>query len=82
RGVAVVNEAMCKGCGSCAGHCPSGAAQIRHFSERQIFAELEGVLAEVPPPPPPEPASEPASGPETESDVVPEVQPQPAPAAP
>ncbi len=44
RGVSVINEAMCKGCGSCAGHCPSGAAQIRHFNERQIFAEIEGLL--------------------------------------
>ncbi|QLA16893.1 CoB--CoM heterodisulfide reductase iron-sulfur subunit A family protein [Desulfolutivibrio sulfoxidireducens] len=44
RSVAVVNEAMCKGCGSCAGYCPSGAAQIRHFTEKAVFAELEGVL--------------------------------------
>ncbi|MBI4776522.1 MAG: FAD-dependent oxidoreductase [Deltaproteobacteria bacterium] len=44
RGVSVVNEALCKGCGSCSGFCPSGAAQVRHFNERQIFAELEGVM--------------------------------------
>ncbi|HUU80679.1 MAG TPA: FAD-dependent oxidoreductase, partial [Acidobacteriota bacterium] len=44
RGVSVVNEALCKGCGSCAGFCPSGAAQIRHFSEKQIFAELDGIM--------------------------------------
>jgi len=44
RGISVVNEALCKGCGSCAGHCPSGAAQIKHFSEKQIFAELEGLM--------------------------------------
>ncbi|EGJ50197.1 CoB--CoM heterodisulfide reductase iron-sulfur subunit A family protein [Desulfocurvibacter africanus] len=50
RRVSVVNEAMCKGCGSCAGHCPSGAAQIRHFTERQIFNELEGILAPQPRP--------------------------------
>jgi heterodisulfide reductase subunit A len=50
RGVSVVNEAMCKGCGSCAAHCPSGAAQIKHFTERQIFAELEGLLARRPAP--------------------------------
>ncbi|MBG0775704.1 MAG: CoB--CoM heterodisulfide reductase iron-sulfur subunit A family protein [Desulfovibrionaceae bacterium] len=47
RGVSVVNEAMCKGCGSCAGACPSGAAQIRHFTEKEIFAELDGLLAPV-----------------------------------
>jgi len=46
--VAVVNEAMCKGCGSCAGACPSGAARVRHFTERQVFAELDGLLDDIP----------------------------------
>ncbi|MCF8045842.1 MAG: FAD-dependent oxidoreductase [Desulfarculaceae bacterium] len=44
RSVSVVNEALCKGCGSCAGFCPSGAAQVRHFKEKQIFAELSGIM--------------------------------------
>jgi heterodisulfide reductase subunit A len=44
RGVSVINEAVCKGCGSCSGFCPSGAAQVRHFREEQIFAELDGIL--------------------------------------
>jgi heterodisulfide reductase subunit A len=44
RQVSVVNEALCKGCGSCSGFCPSGAAQVRHFNEKQLFAELQGVL--------------------------------------
>ncbi len=44
RQVSVVNEALCKGCGSCSGFCPSGAAQVRHFNEKQVFAELQGVL--------------------------------------
>jgi heterodisulfide reductase subunit A len=44
RGISVVNEALCKGCGSCAGFCPSGAAQIKHFSEKQVFAELDGIM--------------------------------------
>jgi heterodisulfide reductase subunit A2 len=43
--ISVVNEAVCKGCGSCAGYCPSGAARIRHFSYRQVFAEVDGLLA-------------------------------------
>jgi heterodisulfide reductase subunit A len=47
RRVSVVNEALCKGCGSCAGFCPSGAAGIRHFGAKQVFAEVEGILAEV-----------------------------------
>jgi heterodisulfide reductase subunit A len=44
RGVSVINEAVCKGCGSCSGFCPSGAAQVRHFNKKQVFAELEGVI--------------------------------------
>ena len=44
RGISVVNEALCKGCGSCAGFCPSGAAQVKHFKEKQVFAELDGIL--------------------------------------
>jgi heterodisulfide reductase subunit A len=44
RGVSVVNEVLCKGCGSCSGFCPSGAAQVRHFNERQVFAELHGIM--------------------------------------
>ncbi len=46
RGISVVNEAKCKGCGSCAAHCPSGAAKVSHFTDRQVFAEIEGLMAE------------------------------------
>jgi len=44
RAISFVNEALCKGCGSCAGFCPSGAVQIRHFSQKQIFAEFDGIM--------------------------------------
>jgi heterodisulfide reductase subunit A len=44
KGVSEVNEAVCKGCGSCAAHCPSGAAKVRHFTEKQIFAEIDGLM--------------------------------------
>jgi heterodisulfide reductase subunit A len=44
RRVSVVNEAVCKGCGSCSGYCPSGAAQVKHYKGKQIFAELDGIL--------------------------------------
>ncbi len=43
-GVSEVNSAICKGCGSCSGICPSGAAKVRHFTDRQIFAEIDGLL--------------------------------------
>jgi len=47
RNISVVNEALCKGCGSCAAHCPSGAAKIRHFTDKQIFAEIDGIMASM-----------------------------------
>jgi len=39
-----VNEALCKGCGTCVASCPSSAASAKHFSDEQIFAEIEGIL--------------------------------------
>lgn len=42
--VSGVNPALCKGCGSCAGGCPSGAAKVRHFTDKQVFAEIDGLL--------------------------------------
>jgi heterodisulfide reductase subunit A2 len=45
KNISEVNEAVCKGCGSCAGYCPSGAAKIRHFTDKQIFAEIDGILS-------------------------------------
>jgi heterodisulfide reductase subunit A len=45
KGVSEVNEAVCKGCGSCSAYCPSGAAKVRHFTDNQIFAEIDGLLA-------------------------------------
>lgn len=47
KAISEVNEAVCKGCGSCAGFCPSGAARIKHFTPKQVFAEIEGILDEV-----------------------------------
>ena len=43
-GISVVNSAVCKGCGSCSGACPSGAAKVSHFTDKQIFAEIDGLL--------------------------------------
>jgi len=39
-----VNEALCKGCGTCAAACPSGAMTARHFSDAQLFAQIEAAL--------------------------------------
>jgi len=39
-----VISALCKACGCCVAACPSGAIKGRHFTDRQIHAEIEGVL--------------------------------------
>ncbi|MGQ9599982.1 MAG: 4Fe-4S binding protein [Anaerolineae bacterium] len=43
-GVAEINEALCKGCGTCVAACPAGAISARHFTDRQIIAEIEGLF--------------------------------------
>jgi heterodisulfide reductase subunit A len=47
KGVARINDVLCKGCGVCVAACPSGAIKGRHFTDKQIFAEIEGLLADV-----------------------------------
>ena len=42
--VSRVNTALCKGCGTCVSACPAGAAAGAHFTDGQIYAELEGML--------------------------------------
>jgi len=42
---AAVNDALCKGCGTCVAACPSSAILARHFGDRQIFSEIEGLLS-------------------------------------
>jgi heterodisulfide reductase subunit A len=43
--VAEVNEVLCKGCGVCVSACPAGAITTKHFTDQQILAQIEGVLA-------------------------------------
>jgi len=40
-----VNSALCKACGGCVAACPSSAIKARHFTDRQIVAQIEGVLS-------------------------------------
>ncbi|MBN1163302.1 MAG: CoB--CoM heterodisulfide reductase iron-sulfur subunit A family protein, partial [Candidatus Krumholzibacteriota bacterium] len=45
KGVSVVNQALCKGCGTCVAGCPSNAISAKHFEDRQLFAEIEGIFS-------------------------------------
>ncbi|MBU1023288.1 CoB--CoM heterodisulfide reductase iron-sulfur subunit A family protein [bacterium] len=41
-----INQALCKGCGTCASWCPTGAIVANHFTDRQVDAMLESLLLE------------------------------------
>jgi heterodisulfide reductase subunit A len=43
--LSLVNAALCKACGTCAAGCPSGAIKGLHFTDQQIYAEIEGILS-------------------------------------
>jgi heterodisulfide reductase subunit A len=45
--ISAVNEVLCKGCGTCSSACPSGAITTKHFTDKQILSQIEGIMAEV-----------------------------------
>ena len=45
---AQVTMAMCHGCGTCAAECPSDAITQMHFTDAQIFAQIQAALEENP----------------------------------
>jgi len=44
KAVSHVITALCKGCGTCVAACPANAITGAHFSNEQVFAEIEGAL--------------------------------------
>jgi heterodisulfide reductase subunit A len=40
---AAVLPALCQGCGACNSVCPTGAIDLNHFTDAQIFAEIDSV---------------------------------------
>jgi heterodisulfide reductase subunit A len=45
---AVVIEASCKGCGTCGAACKFGAITMRHFTDAQMFTQIDAILEEKP----------------------------------
>ena len=45
---ATVVEAACAGCGTCAAECRFSAITMRHFTDRQLLAQVEAALAHRP----------------------------------
>jgi heterodisulfide reductase subunit A len=48
REPAQVRAASCHGCGTCVAECPSDAITQMHFTDAQIFAQIEAALEENP----------------------------------
>ena len=42
--VSAINDAVCKGCGTCGGFCPGGAIWMNHFTTPQIVAQIDAFL--------------------------------------
>ncbi len=42
-----VIAAMCKACGVCVAACPSSAIKGRHFTDSQVFAQIDGLMEVV-----------------------------------
>ena len=42
----VIRTALCKGCGVCGSSCPKSAIEIKHYTNEQIFSQINA-LAEI-----------------------------------
>jgi len=46
---AEINPSLCKGCGTCASWCPTGAITARHFTDKQVLAQIDAFFDEARP---------------------------------
>ena len=42
---AVVNPVLCKGCGLCNALCPTSAISLKHFTNEEVFSEIDAAVA-------------------------------------
>jgi heterodisulfide reductase subunit A len=47
KNVSLVNEILCKGCGTCSSTCPTGAIGSKHYTDKQILSQIEGLLSNM-----------------------------------
>jgi heterodisulfide reductase subunit A2 len=45
--IAQVTQASCAGCGTCVAECPFSAITQRHFTDQQIYAQIEAITEEA-----------------------------------
>jgi heterodisulfide reductase subunit A len=43
---AKVNPVLCKGCGLCNAKCPTAAIQLKHFTDDEIFSQIDAMVPE------------------------------------
>ncbi len=46
--IAQVTQASCSGCGTCVAECPFLALTQRHFTDQQIYAQIDAITEEAP----------------------------------
>jgi heterodisulfide reductase subunit A len=44
---AEVVEAMCQGCGLCVSACPTSAIKMRHYTDEQVFAQVQAACVKT-----------------------------------
>ena len=44
-GAAMIEPAVCQGCGSCVAECPAQAIELKHFTDAQLQAKVHALLS-------------------------------------
>jgi heterodisulfide reductase subunit A-like polyferredoxin len=43
-GAAFIEPSICQGCGSCASECPAQAIELKHYTDAQMMAKINGLI--------------------------------------